>query len=352
MKTLILCLALLLSQAANAVSDDVFYKIAYPVGLNVDERYSSSRELIPRRSQSGSHSTDSCDESLDGRDRFAERIAYAVEVKSKRSRAQLEYVAPYYGLSKDIRTYTPNGFLSHPMCPVSKASLKTTLGSKYVPASKTVEKANVFVSRMNRYRSEAMAGNKDSLLQARKLWSKFMMCLAYTESLTSADSTKSSQVAKKYAPSSYRRPAGVKFYEDPYQSPESRLNIGLFQFTPNSAGNVQACIRGWNATFPACRVSESASSSTMIRILGSSLQTFNAFCAASKVTDMFAVQINTRNTVNTHPANVKTNGSLKAPADRCVSLHMSSGKSYNHFGPFQNTTGENLDDLLTCALSP
>lgn len=329
---------------------DVFSEVSYPTGSIVDTTYNNYRELLPQRNAQESYTTDNCDEKLENNDRFADRIAYAVEVKMQPAKAQIGYVASYFGLNKDVNTYMPNSLISHPLCNVTRDTLNTTLSGKNIPSDATIKKANEFANKMNSYRRMALAGDREGYVKASRLWSKYMMCLSYMESLTTADSAKAQRVAEKYAPSGYRRPAGVNFYEDPAQPPESRLNIGLFQFTPDSGGNIQACIREWNVRYPKCGISPKASQSELIRVLGSSLQTFNAFCAASKVTGMFAVQVNAFKAYNTHPYNVKADGTLKSPAERCVSPHMSVGRSYNHFAPFQNGSGFTLDNILTCTL--
>nr|WP_295901338.1 hypothetical protein [uncultured Bdellovibrio sp.] len=340
-----------ISDSITPVGFDAFIEVAYPVGNIVDTTYKQYRELLPQRNAQESYRTDNCDANLDKNDRFADRIAYAVELKMQPSKAQLGYVASYFALNKDVNTYLPNSLISHPLCNVTSDTLNTTLNGKNVPSAATIKKANEFANKMNAYRREALSGSREGYVKASKLWSKYMMCLSYMESLTTADSSKAQRVAEKYAPSGYRRPAGVNFYEDPAQPPESRLNIGLFQFTPDAGGNIQACIREWNVLYPKCGISQTASQSEMIRVLGSSLQTFNAFCAAAKVTGMFAVQVNAQKAYNTHPYNVNSNGTLKAPAERCVSPHMAVGRSYNHFAPFQNGSGFTLDNILSCTLN-
>ncbi|AHI04956.1 hypothetical protein BDW_02230 [Bdellovibrio bacteriovorus W] len=330
---------------------NVFREVSYPVGSTVDNYYKSYRELIPQRNAQEAYKTDLCDPELDRNDRFADRVAYAVEVKMQPSRAQLGYVASYFNLNKDVNTYMPNSLISHPLCNVTASTLNTTLNGKKVPSADVIRKVNLFADTMNEYRRQALAGQAEGYVKASKLWSKYMMCLSYGESLTTADTTKSNSVAAKYAPSGYRKPAGVKFYEDPLQPQASKLNIGLFQFTPDAGGNIQACIREWNLLYPSCKISQTASAAEMIRVVGSSLQTFNAFCGAAKVTGMFAVQVNATSATNTHPYNVNSSGSLKAPAQRCVTPHMATGKTYNHFGPFQNSTGENLNQVLTCVFN-
>lgn len=330
---------------------DVFSEVAYPVGLGVDNSYKNYRELLPVRRAQESHASDRCDVHLEGKDRFADRIAYAVDLKMHASKAQLSYVASYFGLSSDVNSYAANSLLSHPLCNVTSQTLTTTLNGKNIPSAAVIKKANDFADKINSYRREAFAGNPQGYVKAAKLWSKYMMCLSYMESLTTADSAKAQRVAEKYAPTGYRRPAGVNFYEDPHQPLASRLNIGMFQFTPDAGGNIQACLREWNQLYPQCTIGTKASQADLIRVLGSSLQTFNAFCAVAKVTGMFAVQVNTSKAYNTHPYNVNGNGSLKNASDRCVSPHMSVGRSYNHFAPFQNGSGFTLDTVLSCTLA-
>ncbi|WP_413575868.1 hypothetical protein ACLVWU_15910 [Bdellovibrio sp. HCB290] len=329
---------------------DIFTEVAGPVGKLVDSFYTSYRELIPERDQTLSYKSDNVDVNLDSRYRFADRIAYAVELKMYPSKAGLGYVGSSYGMSTNENSYLETSLISHPLCTVSSSSLTKTLASGKVPSAAVITKLNTFANKMNEYRRGAMNGDRESAVKATKLWSKLMMCMSYTESLTSADTNTSANVASKNAPSGYRRPAGVLFYEDPYQDEASKLNIGLFQFTPTASGNVQACIREWNKLYPNNQISKSATKAEMIRVLGSAMQTFNAFCGVAKITGMFAVQVNTSKSASSHPSNVQSNGSLKLPTDRCVSPHFAAGKSYNHFGPLQNSTGSNLNEVMSCTL--
>ena len=77
------------------------------------------------------------------------------------------------------------------------------------------------------------------------------------------------------------------------------------------------------------------------------MQSFNAFCGAHKLIETFSIQINTNNAHATHPDNA-INGVLKSAENRCVSPHFYAGWAYNHFGPLQNSTGKNLDELFSC----
>jgi hypothetical protein len=85
----------------------------------------------------------------------------------------------------------------------------------------------------------------------------------------------------------------------------------------------------------------------MIRVVGSSLQHFNAYCGVHKLLQTFSVQVNSSSTRNTHPDN-RSGGRLKSSSERCVTPHFYAGWAYNHFGPLQNSTGSNLNKLLKC----
>jgi hypothetical protein len=231
---------------------------------------------------------------------------------------------------------------------VTSYSLRQNL-RKNVPGQSTIDKAQAFADRMNEYRKLAVRGDASAILSAHRLWSKFMMCLAYTESLTTADTASSRHVAEKY---DIEKAEGVKFYLDPAQhNPKSKFNIGLFQFSPDSGGNPQACLRAWNQRFPGCTMNTKSSFNEMVTAISSSRQTFNAFCGAVKITDMFAVQINTSASGNTDPANRMDNGKLLPPALRCVTPFFRVAASYNHFGPLQNSTGSNMKTLMDCTMA-
>ncbi|MFP5520247.1 MAG: hypothetical protein ACLGGX_10105 [Bdellovibrionia bacterium] len=330
---------------------DHFYDVGKIMGAEVDEVYRSNRELLPQRSESAAHFTDYCDPQLQGKNSFAERISHAVEIKMRPSVAGLGYVGSLFGMGSDEAKYLPNSLISHPLCKVTSQTLNETLAGKNIPNANTIAKINRFADEMNFYRESAIKGEIEGYKKASQLWGKFFMCLSYMESLTTADVSRSFSVADKYAPRGYRKPAGVKFYEDPNQSQASKLNIGIYQFTPDAGGNVQSCIREWNQVYPQCAVKRNEGTAELIRIFGSSLQTFNTFCAAAKTTGMFSVQINSASAKNTHPNNVRSDGRLKPAQERCVSPHMSVGKSYNHFGPFQNSSGFTLETVMNCVYS-
>lgn len=212
---------------------DLYNEVAHTAMAQVDARYSSYRELLNPREIDSSNQVDSCDQAFEIPDTFGERISYYVYQHSQPRRPHVDLIASYYGISSKRETHTPVSLESHPMCNVTRSTLTKTLkSSSRVPSSSVITQINEWVDRYNHYRSGALAGDTESEVALLAHWSKFMGCLAYQESLSSADTSKSEAVARKYAPTNYRKPAGVKFYEDPYQDEVSKLNIGLFQFTP------------------------------------------------------------------------------------------------------------------------
>lgn len=329
-------------------SIDIFNDVAYPVGEKVDSFYSSYEDLIPERSDSDSHRVDYCHEPLDGQRSFADRIAYFVNTHLQNTRSHVAHLSSFYGVPSNLNNHIPTGLASHPMCRVTAQSLTHTIGSSRVPSASVIQKLNQFTDRYNNLRNRMLQGDLEAELGMNQMWTQFMSCLAYTESLTTADNSASNRVAQKYAPSDYRKPAGVKFYEDPAQNEASRLNIGLFQFTPTASGNVNPCLRHWNEQNPTCTVSLSTGRPELIRIFGSSFQTFNAFCGVNKIQQSFAMQVNSNKSTSTHPDNFS--GGMKPGSNRCVTPFFLAGRSYNHFGPLQNSTGKNLDSLMSCAL--
>lgn len=329
---------------------DIFKDVAYVVGGEVDKVYSSYRELLAPRGGGFVHKTDQCDLNLVNRNSFADRVAYFVNMNMTARKAQLGLIADLFAIPSNSADMVATSLISHPMCEVTADSLKKTIDEKGIPNSKVIEQMNSFVKKYNTLRSQVLSGNKAATLDMNRLWSRMSMCLTYVQSLTTADRNLSDKTAEKFAPSDYRRPAGVLFYEDPNQAMASRLNIGLFQFSPDSGGNIHTCIKQWNAIYPQCQIPAQGSSAEMIRLLGSSYQSFNSFCGTEKPVETFAVQVNTVDAKRTHPANMSSGGKLKAPADRCVSLHFSPGIAYNAFGPFANSTSNNLKELMDCAL--
>jgi hypothetical protein len=330
-----------------------FIDIGDQVGANVDAYKGSYGALQEERGTVGrspasslaQSTVDQCQEDLAGIDTFAKRITFFVQQLLDGAPSKVESIASYYNISRDPATYGVNGLITHPLCRVTKSTLSSTI--KKVPGSSTIDLAQEFANRHNNLYELSKDGDRAARSDLISLWGRFFSCLAYTESLSSADQNKSYQVARKYAPSGYEKPPGVKFYEDPYQNAASRLNIGMFQFTPNYGGNIRPCVNAWNELYPSCKVG--TDKNTLIPVLGSSLQSFNAFCGVHKLVQTFTIQTNSTSSRNTHPDNRGRNG-LKPHKDRCVTPHFYSGWAYNHFGPLMNSTSSNLNKLMKCVI--
>ncbi len=324
---------------------DNYKEVASIIGFNVD-KVKNSNELSESRQLINEDQVDSCMSDRIDSTQFSETISFFVQEMLDDTPSRVGNISGYFGLSSNEAGHYPSSLIRHPLCYVSKSSLSTTLGKK-IPSDAIILKLNQFSARINELREKTINGDTESKAQLHKEWSTLFSCLGYVESLTTANSPKSQTVSKKYAPENYRKPAGVKFYEDPYQSESSRLNIGIFQFTPNSTGNIQSCLRAWNTMYPQCSLRTTSTQSELIKTLGSSLQSFNAFCGVHKLIQTYSIQINTNKSSATHPSNTQ-DGKIKKPMDRCVSPHFAAGKAYNHFGPFQNSTGTNLGELISC----
>ncbi len=332
----------------DKINENEFIDSALTIGTIVDQ-FNADQELQSERTQVNNDQVDHCSDSGFPEDRFSEKISYHISKMLEDTGAFIGGVGSYYGTSSNEKNYFPVSLVRHRLCQVTKNSLNITLAGK-TPDSETIEKINRFVVKFNSGRDKILSGNNEYKKEILNLWTGFYSCLAYTESLSTADSSSSNKVASKYAPENYRKPAGVKFYEDPYQSESSRLNIGLFQFTPSASNNIAPCIKAWNNTYkerPECQIKTNASNLELIKVVGSSHQSFNAFCGIHKMLQTFSVQVNTKNSSSTHPDNL-LNGKLKNFEDRCVSPHFKAGKAYVHFGPFMNSTGTNLKELFQC----
>ena len=317
------------------------------VGPSVDQIHHLS-ELVKTRSLVNEDSTDHCASEIS--DNFENQISYNVAKMFQDIPSMVGFIGDSYGVSTDDTSLYPTSLIRHPLCLVNAKSLIVTMGAKRVPEQVTIDKLNRFAIKANLLRNEAINGNINSKRDLLDHWNRLFSCLAYVESLPSADNSSSKKVASKYSASNYRKPAGVEFYEDAAQPAVSRLNIGLYQFTPAWQNNIQPCLRAWNAIHQnenQCQINLRASQSDLIKVVGSSMQSFNAFCGAHKLIETFSIQINTNNAHATHPDNA-INGVLKSAENRCVSPHFYAGWAYNHFGPLQNSTGKNLDELFSC----
>jgi len=342
-----------LSKFSHALEEKIlshdYLDNASVVGSMVDD-FKNNDELLSTRILVNEDSTDQCFDFEKSPENFSEQISYYVSQMLEDTQAFVGGVGSYYGTSSNNDAYYPVSLMSHPLCEVNTQTLAKTISNTKIPDNLTIERINRFSKTTNDLRIEAKNGDIVAKKKILEKWSRFYSCLSYVESLSSADSEKSNQVAKKYASENYRKPAGVKFYEDPYQNESSKLNIGLFQFTPNLANNISPCVKAWNQIHQNkthCQINSKLTNKEVINVVGSSLQSFNTFCGVHKMIQTFSIQVNTNKTSATHPNNF-FNGKLKSADLRCVSPHFQSGKAYVHFGPFMNSTGKNLGELFTC----
>jgi hypothetical protein len=315
--------------------------------LLVSKHLNTSDKLLLKRSSDQRATVEACQDDYDS---FGENILKYVKAHLAPKKLALQTISSYYQLPAKNEEMLAVGLFTHSLCTVDEESLAASITSGKVPDEATIDLMNEFGALHNQNIELSKSGKLEEASYGQlKLWSKLSYCLSYVESLTTADTDKSKEVASRYAPSGYVKPAGVKFYEDPLQSEASRLNIGLYQFTPNASGNIHTCINDWNERFPVCKVTDK-SSANMIRMMGSSYQGFNAFCGVNKILTSFAVQVNTSSSGRSHQDNL-SGGKLRAPASRCVSPFFKSSYTYNHFGPLQNSTGSNLKKLMSCVMS-
>lgn len=235
---------------------------------------------------------------------------------------EMEDVYPLYNVKDGLSRMSLNDI--H-FCEINSAGLKRSLNS--VPDLKTISLLNtIFYNQMN---------DLDKSATAQKIFS----CLALEESLGDPD-TESSKKIYKNVTGKNLKPSGVKFYIDHLQKKESALNIGLYQFTPTLAGNINPCLKAWNKLFDKKQTCQVKTKSEALEALGSPAQNLNAFCGIHKIIETASVQMGSSN------ANAKFD-----PKVQCVSLQMKAGNAYNHFGPFQNSTGKNLASLAKCISS-
>jgi hypothetical protein len=319
------------------------------VAPSIDQLHNQT-ELMKTRTSINEDNIDQCNITVENNDHFTDQISYYTAKMFEDIPSMVGIIGDSYGVTSNDQNLFPTSLIRHPLCVVNANSLAATMGAQRVPAQTVIDKLNRFALKANELRTESINGNANAKRNLLDHWNRLFSCLAYTESLPSADNLKSQNVAKKYAPANYRKPAGVEFYEDAAQPAVSRLNVGLFQFTPSWQNNIQSCLRAWNAIHAnssQCQTPLKGSLGDLIKITGSSRQSFNAFCGVHKLIETFSIQVNTNKPSATHPGNM-LNGKLKNPEDRCVSPHFLAGRAYNHFGPLQNSTRKNMDELFSC----
>jgi len=263
---------------------------------------------------------------------------------------------------------TPVNFYSHKMCSYTKETVNEIFTEDKRPRQDQIDLMNIFSNLYNQElqiisNSNAPLAIKKSKLKIKKLWLRFFSCLSHIESLgvpaapithNVANWPISYEISRQTLGDNYFKPPGVKFHIDNQQSNNiSKLNIGLYQFSPAISGNIRSCVRKWNTLYPKHKVKYSQDKKYYALLLGAPLQEFNAFCGQYKVLESFFVQVNTQRKDSILSINANT------PSDqRCISLHMSKSKAYNHFGPLQNSNPKlstidtgNMGLLLQCSLT-
>ena len=332
-------------EPANDPADPDLLGLSQYIANTVDD-IQNRDELGKTRTLTNAFPVDKCHKALNNMNQFSDSIAFFIGELSKGKKVQLQGLGSIFGYSSNPATYKNVSLISHPLCDVTKSSLGHTISGRTLPDTEAIRLSQRFADDHNKYREQFIDGDAKGTENIQRLWGKFFGCLAYTESLTTADTSTSIRVASDIAPSAYRKPAGVKFYIDPRQSEASKLNIGLFQFTPSYGGNINPCIKQWNQDYPTCSIT-SKTTDNMIYTVGSAGQRFNAYCGVHKLLQTFFVQTHSSQTKRTHPSNFP-GGSLKSETQRCVTPHFHANRAYNHFGPLQNTTGTNLKKLMQC----
>lgn len=337
--------------ASSSTESHELSKVNWEIWTRIDTHF-GMRELDRVRAPA-TQKSDTCSpvKATSTLPRFGEIVNAAIEEHLFKNQIQMGGIAKkFYGVPNEDNALIVT-LTSHPMCTVTQEGLTEVLNR--VPPQEVIDKANQFATQYNQIRNHMIGGDKNALAEMKQLWLRLMGCLSYVESLTTADDLPSQIVAQTYGPSGYLKPEGVKWYIDSaQQDAASRLNIGLFQFAPTAGGNISPCRLAWSKSYPSCGIPPSSTTEDFKFIFGSSHQSFNAYCGVNKVLQSFFTQVNTTLATGVYPSNKDTNQKLRAPAQRCVTLHIRAGRAYNHFGPFQNSTGTNLNKLLTCALNP
>jgi len=360
------------------------------------DTYYGKSNLIMERTQKLSD-VDACAE-IPGQKNFLNAIEGGV--RTALTARQIEsnpLIDDPYGLPGTANSH-PVSLISNPICIQGAEQIEAIVGAGYVPDAATIEKLNKFSEASNKDRELALQGDTLALASFTKRMTQMMGCLAYAESLQTADNPgvdATFSMAVEAIPGSSKhfvdasgeivRPSGVLFSEDrpgEYFLEQRKLKaagaltdekikelkekykpwpvVGLYQFNPKF-GNVGPCVQQWNklVTNPVCQINGSSPADVM-RALASPGQTFNAFCGVQKIVQSFNSQVNTRNgraldkdgsiMTGVDISNMLPNGQIKAPQDRCVSLvtRSSRGRIYSHFGPWRNSVKDNMGKLINC----
>lgn len=245
---------------------------------------------------------------------FADSIYTAVKesVEKERTLPLSSYLKGLFSIESDKPVS-----LKEKQCEYSNAMAQRLIRTSI--SSSGVELINKFVSHVNSLETD------EEYTQA---YSKFMMCLAYSESLGDPDTSRSKTIASREG---VQKAEGVKYYFDSLQTnPDSQINIGLYQFSPVKGGNIYPCLTEFG---PSDR-----SRKDLVQTLGAQDQEWNARCGVHKILSLFYVSKN-------------TTSSKRKAGESCVSLH--NRNAYNHFGPLQRegNPGGGFTKLYKCFFS-
>lgn len=300
------------------------------------------------------------DQCFDTPSNFADQIAFFTA----------EHIKPTNGaeVAPSAKGDTDVTFLSHSFCDVTQESLNAKL-AKGVSASEAAT-VQSFISQFNSLQAAARA-DPSKMPSFLKLTTAFTSCLASEESMTSADgfnyfqtSFKNDRSGRREAAHAKRKakadeiaryiglagandanpgarlPPGIELYDDGYG-----WVLGAYQF---SSGEMSQCIYNWNKLYPSCAIPDTGDKQKRNRILASSpRQSFNIFCGINSLTQSLKAQANTNESFRVvgGPANFR-----EPASNRCVSLFVgNSGRM--RFGPMRNSTGENLNKVVSCTLN-
>ncbi|MCP4937145.1 MAG: hypothetical protein GY927_23790 [bacterium] len=352
-KRLLISIAVLVfSQQSLFAADGIYREIRKTYNRIDTSMGDNTRELLVTRTRDSQFDLELNSGQLSS---FGDQLTVEVIRHLQKSQIYLSNIGSIFSIPSS-RALEQISLNSHPICKSTKTTLKKIIRRSASLSNQEVELVKKFEKRLNKSRREYLRDHKNIKPVIRN-WSALAGCLAYTESLGDPDTSVSRRRAKELLGQGYTKPTGVKFYYDKgHENPNSRWNVGLYQFVLLRAGNINPCIKSWKAqSLPGNSIIKNLDLKDMGRFIGSPSQSFNAFCGLNKILQTFFVQVYTTRAKYTHPNNRMSDGTLKKPSDRCVSLH--HGKAYSHFGPLTRTVvnsnrsgsrRSNLGKLMHC----
>ncbi len=234
----------------------------------------------------------------------------------------------------------PVSLMSHEFCKMTERSFRMI--TRQDIDEETLKMVNLFSKEMNYYRlkgitNDTVDGFYKKLFAAR--FAQLMMCVPKHEGLTTAGEN------------------GINVTFDSSQhNKRSKKNIGLFQLSPDPGGETYLCFKQWNQLHPNCAIDENVFKPSKLvistgiqQIISSPMQTFNAFCGINDMLKTFSIQVNSESPQRTHFNNRNATGAVLKPAAlRCVTPFSGTIDTWNAKGVLQNTTGDNLREIMDC----